>query len=321
MEMTEKSQTTDDTQQPFVVSVVLTWNDEELTSNCISSLLGSDYPNMKIVLVDNGSTPPRGPALKQKFPDIELVQIEENQGFSGGANRGLEYAMQMGADYVHLIGNDATIAPHTTRRLMEECEAQPAVGAASPLLLDPGEEQIVQFYTATIDRDSARHFHHDVGRPYDPAQFPVVESEFIPMVALFFRVSALRETGLLDESFGTCWEDYDLCMRLRAKGWTYITVGDATATHIGSYTTGRMSPYIVYYTTRNRLICLRRYAQPGYLRRRGGVILRSFWVQVKNYGLTNWACHWAMLRGFAGYIFNVRGERKVVASGHAPGQI
>jgi len=305
---------------PFVVAAVLTWNDSELTTKCIQSLLDSDYKNLKIILVDNGSVPPRGPELSRRFPSVELIQLEVNKGFSGGANRGMERALEMGADYVHLIGNDSTLSPNTISKLVAECEKSPQVGAASPLLLDPGEPKIVQFYTATLDRETARHFHHDVGLPYQVDNFPVVESEFIPMVALLFRASALGEVGLLDESFGTCWEDYDLCLRLRDAGWNYITVGAATATHIGSYTTGRVSPYVVYYTIRNRLVCLKRYAPAGYWRRSGHILLRSFWVQMKGYGFGNWRCHWALFRGFADYVFKVAGERSDNSSGDIPGR-
>ncbi|MEQ9004300.1 MAG: glycosyltransferase family 2 protein [Pseudomonadales bacterium] len=307
-------------EEPYVVAVVLTWNDAELTTKCLASLHESDYANMDIVLVDNGSMPARGPELLERFPSIRLVQLQENQGFSGGANRGFETALEMGADYVHLIGNDATIAPHTTSALVVECEARPDVGAASPLLLDPGEPKIVQFYTATLDRDTARHFHHYMGEPYEPGRWPVTESEFIPMVALFFRSKALRQVGLLDESFGTCWEDFDLCLRFHDAGWKYITVGEATATHISGYTTGRVSPYITYYTTRNRLICLERYAAPGTWRREWMLLLRTFWVQMKGYGLTNWACHKAFFRGFFDYLVNVHGERRLTGPGNIPGQ-
>lgn len=320
MDELDSVRTHDNADAPYVVSVVLTWNDTELTTKCLASLHESDYANMDIVLVDNGSTPPRGPELLERFPGIRLVQLEENQGFSGGANRGLETALEMGADYVHLIGNDATIAPHTTSALVAECEARPDTGAASPLVLDPGEPKIVQFYKATLDRDAARHVHHCVGEPYEPGKWPVTESEFIPMVALFFRSEALRQVGLLDESFGTCWEDFDLCLRVRDAGWKYITVGEATATHIGSFTTGRVSPYITYYTTRNRLVCLQRYASPGAWRRKGVLVLRTFWVQMKTYGLTNWACHKAFFRGFFDYLTNVHGERRITGAGKIPGQ-
>ena len=304
---------------PLVVAVVLTWNDTVLTTKCLRSLTESDYPEIRIVLVDNGSVPQCGPELKLAFPAVHLVQLPENLGFSGGANRGLEKALEMSADYIHLIGNDATLAPDAISILVRECEGRPEVGAAGPLLLEPGEKPVVQFYTASLDRECARHEHHHVGAAYARGAWPVVESAFIPCVALLFRASALRQVGLFDESFGTCWEDFDLCLRLHDANWKYIAVGDATAVHIGSYTTGRVSPYIVYYTTRNRLICLHRYGGRRVWSRKGIYLLRTFWWQVRGYGVGNWACHMAFVRGFFDYVFNVHGERRSRSVNRASG--
>ena len=307
-------------QPPLVVAVVLTWNDTELTTKCLQSLLDSDYPNLEIVLVDNGSVPPRGPELLERFPGVRLVQNPSNQGFSGGANRGLETAIEMKADYIHLIGNDAVLAPDAISLLVAECERDSRAGAAGPLLLDPGEVEIVQFYTASLDRDQAMHHHHHVGQPYTRGKWPTVETEFIPCVALLFRAKALRELGLFDESFGTCWEDYDLCLRLRDAGWKYFSVGDATATHLGSYTTGRISPYIVYYTTRNRLVCLQRYSRDLQSFRRKLSVARSFWGQMRVYGLLNWTCHKAFFKGLYDYYFSRRqGEALRTDPGKIPG--
>lgn len=305
---------------PLVVAVVLTWNDTELTTRCLQSVFANDYPHLCVVLVDNGSEPPRGPELQAKFPDVTLVQNPENQGFSGGANRGLETALQMGADYVHLIGNDATLAPHCISDLVAECERHPDIGAAGPLLLDASQPDTVQFYTATLDRDQAAHFHEHVGESYASGHWPAVDSEFIPCVALLFRSTALNEVGLLDESFGTCWEDYDLCLRLRDAGWRYRTVGSATAVHVGSFTTGRTSPYIVYYTTRNRLICLQRYSRDLRSPSRWWSLFRSFVWYCRRYGLLNWRCHLAVLRGFRDFFLRGRqGEALRTKSGEIPG--
>ncbi len=305
---------------PLVVAVVLTWNDTELTTRCLESVLASDYPRFSVVLVDNGSVPPRGPELQAQFPDITLVQNPENQGFSGGANRGLEKALELGADYIHLIGNDATLAPDAISILVAECEQQPDIGAAGPLLLDAARPDTVQFYTAKLDRDQAAHYHERVGEPHEPGPWPAVESEFIPCVALLFRSKALREVGLLDESFGTCWEDYDLCLRLQDAGWRYISVGDATAVHVGSHTTGRISPYIVYYTTRNRLICLKRYSRDLRSPKRWWSLFRSFIWNIRQYGLLNWRCHLALLRGIFDYFFRgMQGEALRTKSNEVPG--
>jgi len=305
---------------PLVVAVVLTWNDTELTTQCLRSVLASDYPRLTVVLVDNGSVPPRGPALQASFPTIILVQNPVNQGFSGGANRGLEKALELGADYIHLIGNDATLAENSISALVAECERHPDVGAAGPLLLDAARPDTVQFYTAKLDRDQAAHYHDHVGDDHVSGSWPTTQSEFIPCVALLFRAETLRQVGLLDESFGTCWEDYDLCLRIKDAGWRYVTVGEATAVHVGSHTTGRTSPYIVYYTTRNRLICLTRYSRDLRSPQRWWSLLRSFIWNIRQYGWLNWRCHWAMSRGFFDFIFSrSRGEALRAASDELPG--
>ena len=305
---------------PLVVAVVLTWNDTELTTKCLESVFASDYPRLQVVLVDNGSIPPVGPALHAQFSDAVLVQNQENQGFSGGANRGLEKALELGADYIHLIGNDATLATHTISALVAECEAHADIGAAGPLLLDAVRPDTVQFYKARLDRDQAAHYHEHVGEPHEPGPWPTIDSDFIPCVALMFRSTALREVGLLDESFGTCWEDFDLCLRLHDAGWRYVMVGDATAVHVGSYTTGRTSPYIVYYTTRNRLICLKRYSRDRHTPKRWWAVFRSFIWYMQQYGLLNWRCHLAMLRGFFDYfVRRQQGEALRTQAGKVPG--
>ncbi len=293
---------------PLVVAVVLTWNDTELTRGCLRSVFANDYPNLQVVLVDNGSIPPVGTELERDFPEVSLVQNPHNQGFSGGANRGLEKALELGAVYIHLIGNDATLSPDTISNLVATAESNPEGCAFGPLLLDPGEERVVQFYTASLDRERTKHVHHHVGEAYDKNSWPVAVCEFIPCVALMFRAKALVQSGLFDESFGTCWEDYDLCLRLRDAGWKYFAVGNATAVHIGSHTTGRISPYIVYHDTRNRLTCIGRHAGKGAVRRHFVHYVRSFKNTVTQYGFFNWSCHLAFIKAFWHYLIKVQGE-------------
>jgi GT2 family glycosyltransferase len=296
---------------PLVVAVVITWNDVEMTARCIESVLASDHRPLRVLLVDNGSATPCGEELRGRFPGIELLVLPENRGFSGGANRGLTWALEQGADYIHLIGNDSTLASDAISKMVMALEQRPAVGGASPLLLHAESEKRVQFYIGTIERNRARHIHHHENLPYQSREWPTAPSEFVPFVAVMFRRQALEEAGMFDESFSTCWEDYDLCIRFNDAGWPFITVGDAEVVHLGSVTTGRFSPYITYYSTRNRLICLFRYAHPLALLREAPFITRTFYRQMKRYGIRNWACHKAFVRGVVDFVLGVRGACKV----------
>jgi GT2 family glycosyltransferase len=299
---------------PLVVAVVITWNDTEMTERCIESLLAGDYSPLEILLVDNGSDSPCGESVRKRFPEIDLLALPVNQGFSGGANRGIERAIEMGADYIHLIGNDSTFAPDAVSKLVSALEERVDSGAASPLLLHPVPEKVVQFYRGTIERNRARHVHEFPWVPYESREWPTITSEFVPFVAVMFRRQAVLEVGVFDESLGTCWEDYDLCIRFNDASWPFLVVGGAEAVHLGSATTGRESPYITYYTTRNRLVCLFRHGRfPGVVRE-VPFILRSFYWQVKRYGFRNWACHRALLLGIMDFLLGVRGSRRTAFS-------
>lgn len=293
---------------PLVVAAVLTWNDTEMTTECLRSVFANDYSNLKVVLVDNGSSEPCGMRLKEQFPDIDLVVLPENRGFTGGANQCLKRGLDMGADYVQLIGNDSVLAPTVFSSLVGEMEINKQAGAASPLILNPGGET-VQFYYATLDRNQCKHIHFEFGKSLDSRVWPMRESEFIPYIAMMFRAKALREVGLLDEAFGTCWEDYDHIIRLADAGWSLLMVTDTSLEHKSGGTTGRDSPYIIYYLTRNRLICLFRYAEPRGALRHSPKLLLTYLRQIKQNG-TDLESQRAFFKGITDFLIGVRGTGK-----------
>jgi GT2 family glycosyltransferase len=297
---------------PLVVAAVLTWNDTRMTSACVRSLLDSDYPNLKVVLVDNGSVEPCGRRVKEQFPQVDLVELPQNLGFTGGGNAGLKRGLELGADYVQLVGNDCVLARDALAHLTRELEARPVCAGASPLILDPGGDT-VQFYWATFDRDECMHFHHEWGARLDSRNWATRESPFIPFICMMWRAKALRELGLLDESLSTCWEDYDFCVRVADAGYRLLVVTEARAEHRSGGTTGRYSPYIVYYMVRNRLICLFRHARPAGILRKAPRILRSFIHQMKVNG-GDWGRQRAMMLGGLDFLRGVRGTGNPPAS-------
>jgi GT2 family glycosyltransferase len=297
---------------PLVVAAVLTWNDTEMTAACLRSVLASDYPNLRVVLVDNGSAEPCGQRLKQQFPQIELLELPENRGFTGGGNACLRRGLELGADYVQLIGNDCVLAKDAISNLVRELDSRPDAGGGSPLILDPGG-QTVQFYWATIDRNKCTHFHHEWGTRLDSRTWPTRESDFIPFICVMWRAKVLREIGLLDESLAICWEDYDYCVRLADAGYRLLVVTGARAEHRSGGTTGRYSPYITYYMVRNRLICLFRHAKLTGALRAAPWIIRSFIHQARTNG-KDWDKQRAMLLGGIDFLRGVRGAGRPPSS-------
>ncbi|MEM7620122.1 MAG: glycosyltransferase family 2 protein [Pseudomonadota bacterium] len=304
---------------PLVYVVILTWNDTEMTRTCLQSVLGNDYGHFKVIVVDNGSTRPCGEILQQGFPEIELVVLPENRGFTGGANAGLRAALEKKPKYIFFLNNDTEVASDAISKLVEVQEDTPTCGMATALLTSPTPEghqkgHVVHFYSATVERNIGLHYHHHLWEPVATKDWPNVESEFVPACAILIRAKALEDVGVFDETLGTNWEDYDLCLRFVEKGWKLITVGQARVVHLFSQTTGRKSPYITYYFTRNRLICMARYASLKGIAANSITILRTFYRQVRDYGFTNWACHRAFLSAFWDFSLGRRGHDRVMRS-------
>jgi GT2 family glycosyltransferase len=293
---------------PKVIAVILTWNDTQMTARCIESVLALDYPNLDIVVVDNGTVPPSCPILKQRYPSIDAVQLGENTGFTGGNNRGISRALELGADYVFLLNNDTIVHPQSARELVRVMQARPEVGQASAMLLDLGEPKRVQYLTCSVNRTLTWQTRGYEGELVSEKHRKVFDVDFAPACAVMLRPQALRQVGLFDESLFTNWEDYDFCCRLIDHGWKLVTVGQAEVVHAAGATTGRISPFITYLFTRNRLICLFRYGNPGAILLRTPRLLRQFYWQIRGYGWGNWPAHRAFARGIIDFLTGVRGK-------------
>lgn len=96
--------------QPNIAIIMLNWNGESDSLNCIRALqkqsLGAD-----IIAVDNGSTDNFSKIIQSKFSGVILLQNSTNLGFAGGVNTGLNYVLDRSYEYVALINNDATPEP------------------------------------------------------------------------------------------------------------------------------------------------------------------------------------------------------------------
>lgn len=293
---------------PLVVAVVLTWNDIKMTSSCLESLYESEYKNLRIVVVDNGTNPPSCPILKEKFPEIIPVQLDKNYGFTGGCNRGIEKGLEISADYIFLLNNDTIVSKSAIPNLVDCMESDSDIGMASAILLNPGLPKTVQSFQGWIDKDKATITRPGYDDIYDNDYRKVVKSEFISACAILMRKDTIEKVGLFDESLFTNWEDYDLCIRCMNSGWKLVVCGTAEVVHRRHQTTGSTSPFITYFSTRNKLICLFRYGSPFRILRNSIQILKSFYWKIKGYGFYNIACHKAFIKAIFHFILFVRGE-------------
>ena len=247
--------------QPMVVSVVVNYRGLAATRVCVESLLAVDYPRHSVVVVENGSGEAEADALVAAMPaGVRVLRSDTNLGYGGGANVGLRWAMEAGADYVWVLNNDTTVDELSVVDLVRAMASDPSCGAASPQIeaaIGPESPRGVWYAGGAADLRRATTSHTlDLLESADP----LVPTGFVNGCAMFLRSRALVETGLFWERLFLYWEDVELSLRLREAGWH---LGVAPAARIQHAVHGSVRPAVAgYYYYRNAVVVARRHLGP-----------------------------------------------------------
>lgn len=240
-------------QAPLVYAVVVSWDLREDTVECISSLTESNYSNLRILLVDNGSTDGTPEAVATNFPDVEILVNDSNLGYASGSNRGIRYALAHSAEYVFLLNNDTVVDPNAIGHLVEKFRSK--VGVVAPKI----------YYADDPERiwslGGKRHpvIYEKVGDPVgeiDRGQWSeVLEQDYFTGCALLISRRLLKTIGLYDERFISYYEDSDLSFRAREAGFKLLLVPQAKVWHKVAQSSGGIdSPNERYWMGRGSVI-------------------------------------------------------------------
>jgi GT2 family glycosyltransferase len=213
------------TSLPQVSCVVLNWNGADYTLECLAALKTCTYPNLTIVVIDNGSTDDSVSRIKVAYPEILLLHNQENLGFAGGHNVGIRYALERGADYVWLLNNDTKPAPDALSALLAKAGSDHRIGAVASICYYADAPSTVQAWGGS--RVNLWIGYCGLSR------IPRADDWFDSLngTSILIRRSALEDVGLLDEAFFVYWEDTEFCLRLRKKGWRIAAAPDSRVLH------------------------------------------------------------------------------------------
>ena len=254
-------------EQPAVVVVIPTWDGAHLLPACLAGLraqeaVGGGRP-VHVVVVDNGSRDGTAELLAEHHPDVVVVPLPTNLGFAGGVNAGIARARELGADVVALLNNDAVPDPGWLAALVADLDAHPEAGAVAGKALQPGRRLLDtagDVYTAwgiayPRGRDQPDTGQHDAPGLREVAAATGGCSAW--RVAALDDVAlpaALAGSGPLCDDFVAYWEDVDLSLRLRLRGWTVRYAPDAVVVHAQGSTSARMPGFVQRCTARNRVL-------------------------------------------------------------------
>ncbi len=246
-------------QPKSIVSVIIPhYNGEQILVDCLRSLYRSTAVALEVLLVDNASTDNSVAIVKEQFPGVRIISLQENHGFAGGCNVGIRAAS---ADYVLILNNDTIHAEQWLEKLLDRIKSAPDIAVVQPKLLSyqkqgffdysgaaGGEMDVFGFPFARgrifefIERDQHQYDEHP------PAIFWASGTAFLA------RKKRLMQAGLFDEHFFAHMEEIDLQWRLHLLGYQIQVVPEAVVWHRSGYTLGAEAPFKKYLNHRNSLL-------------------------------------------------------------------
>ncbi|TKB07536.1 MAG: glycosyltransferase, partial [Mesorhizobium sp.] len=216
--------------EPKLSVIVLHYGtDTDMTVAALHAMLGRGqvYPNLEVVLVDNGSSAEVLDVLRAYTaadPRIVLIENGENLGFAKGNNRGIEAAT---GEFILLLNNDTFIAPGAMLAMVRHLQRNPEIGIVGPMTNNIGNEARVEIGYA--DMEAMVRAARDLATGYRGQWNPVAVCAYF---CAMFRRADLDRLGLLPEIYGRgMFEDDDHCATFRAAGLQMALAEDAFCHH------------------------------------------------------------------------------------------
>lgn len=236
---------------PTVSVVVVTHSNASLCRSCLAALdRNSAWPNLEVLVVDNGSideTRPMLEALAERDDRIRLILNRENHGFSTAANQGIRAST---GEFIVLLNDDAAVGPAWLSRLVARFESHERFGLVCPVTNETNNlARVPVSYTTFSEMET---FAENRALHYRGAWR---ETEMISLFCALTRRSILDAVGLLDERFAIgMFEDDDLSQALRKRGFELGIALDSFVHHVGQASFSRLgdSEYLALWEANRR---------------------------------------------------------------------
>ena len=227
--------------------IVLHYSGLDDTFECLASLGMQAYQNVHTIVVDNGSVEKPNPRLSAAYPWVEILEMPENRGWSGGNNAGIRLAIARDYDWICLLNNDTVLPENALVRLMETA-ALLGPNVLHPAIDSYGDDNEIQF-DPTIPEPPV------MTAKTVPGRAGLYEVSAVNGSCLLAHVDVFRKIGLIDERFFLLCEDADFGARAVAAGFHLFCDIEVRIQHKESRSFGgRRKPIKTYYGLRNMLL-------------------------------------------------------------------
>lgn len=248
--MPEKSHSTNKAEKhPRASVIIVNWNGKEYLPECLDSLKSQEYADFETIVVDNGSHDGSCELVRERYPWVRLVQLDENTGFATGNNAGL--AAATAEAYIVTLNNDTRVEASWLTELISAAERDPRVGMVGSRICTWDDPDRIDSLGVVICPDGMSRGSRRMAR-FSALSLGKTEEILLPSAcAALYRLKMIEEIGFFDDDFFAYCEDTDLGLRGRLAGWRALLARDAVVHHRYSRSGGVFSPMKLYLVERN----------------------------------------------------------------------
>ena len=253
--------------EPKIAIIIINWNTYKLTYNCLKSLELCTYKNKTIFFVDNGSNDGSGDKIALEFPEINCINNQKNEGFTGANNKALKVILKQNFDYVLLLNNDTEVKPDFLSLMQASMDSDNNLAATQPLILDFPNKNTIWNAGGSFNTFFGLSKTRYKGMMYKPNLKIETLTEWISGCCILVKIAVVKEVGLLDNRFFAYFEDVDWSIRMTNLGYKLGVVPKSIIYHHSSGSTkrnnttneGNLSPYAHYLNVRNHIYLIKKH--------------------------------------------------------------
>jgi GT2 family glycosyltransferase len=225
-------------ERPLVSIIIVNFNGKRFLKECLSTVLGSKYPNFEVVFVDNASTDKSIDFVSSVFAKnqcLKIIRNHENLGFGPANNVGFKQAK---GDYIVFLNNDTSVEPEWLAILVDAMESDGTIGLASSLFLNMDGQTVQTAGTLKCDYMMPGYW-IDMNKDLLNAAFPkVFEISSAMGAAMIAKRKFLKQIGVFDPKYFYYYDDDYLSFRTWIAGKRVVTVSGSRVRHFLGGTSG-----------------------------------------------------------------------------------
>ena len=211
--------------------LILNWNGKDLLKPCLDSVIAIDYPNFSVIVIDNGSTDGSLDMITNNYPDVEILSLDKNYGFSGGYNRYLKQLKDESSEYLMLLNNDTVVDSDILNSFINAKEqfGDNQIYSGKIYYLDNAE--IIWYAGGKVNLKWGCIFHRGIREQDSPEFSSPMQTDYVTGCCLFTSNEVINKLNGFNEQFDMYGEDVDLCLRAHKMGINCYYWPDAMIWH------------------------------------------------------------------------------------------